>query len=599
MKIFNKFQYDVLSSAEFRLFSDGENYSLPQPESETGKSLLSIADIDLESEIPQLYASIYRRHFVDGNRTEYEKSYFKRRTMLKNLFFGELISDSGKYISKIIDLIWLIMEETTWVIPAHNHFPVKECKKNDSIGNEFCGNAEYLDLFSAETGAIIATVYYFFKNKIDEFAPVINERIMYELHRRIIIPYKTHRDFFWMSLDGQSSASNWTAWITSNVLTVTALVEEDTEMRKDILDKALECLDEFIDSYAEDGGCSEGPSYWKQACGSLFNSLEIIYDMTGGQADIFTHPLIYNMMDYIRKVHLSGFHYSNFADCRAELYKLGLPLAIRMGMRTKNNALYDFGLENTPEHITETDRYEILSELKNICMNIPEKKSKYVPDEFNVLENLQVAVQRSDNGFICAVKGGHNRELHNHNDVGNVIVMYNDDPLFIDIGVATYTKFSFGSARYTLFPMNSNWHNLPEVNGFTQQNGEEFRSDLFYAEKGKFVVEYESAYKKEANIIKAKREILFSENELCINETLDFKGENAIFRYYMRECPSVSDGLYTFSNGIKMTVPENCKITSIPIDDPIAISGWNTNTLYCLSIEVTPQNSHFTVKLSK
>ena len=34
-------------------------------------------------------------------------------------------------------------------------------------------------------------------------------------------------------------------WITSNVLTVTALVEDDMELRRGIVDKALECIDEF------------------------------------------------------------------------------------------------------------------------------------------------------------------------------------------------------------------------------------------------------------------------------------------------------------------------------------------------------------------
>ncbi|MBE7034111.1 MAG: hypothetical protein E7406_07800, partial [Ruminococcaceae bacterium] len=176
MKIFNGTEYDILPLADFKLFLDFENYFFPTPESVTGKALIKLADETLESEIPQLYASVYRRFFIDGNRTEYEDGYFERRSMLKNLIYGELVLRNGKYINKMVDLLWLIMEETTWIIPAHNHYPVKENKKNNTIGNEFCGDAQYIDLFSAETASVIAVAYYYFKDAFEEVAPIINDR---------------------------------------------------------------------------------------------------------------------------------------------------------------------------------------------------------------------------------------------------------------------------------------------------------------------------------------------------------------------------------------------------------------------------------------
>ena len=76
------------------------------------------------------------------------------------------------------------------------------------------------------------------------------------------------------------------------------------------------------------------------------------------------------------------------------------------------------------------------------------------------------------NGFFVATKGGYNNESHNHNDAGTFLLEYDD---FIDAGVGTYTRQTFSSERYSIWTMQSNYHNLPMVNGVPQQFGSEFR----------------------------------------------------------------------------------------------------------------------------
>ena len=39
-------------------------------------------------------------------------------------------------------------------------------------------------------------------------------------------------------------------------------------------------------------------------------------------------------------------------------------------------------------------------------------------------------------------------------------------PVIIDAGVGTYTRQTFSSERYTIWTMQSNYHNLPMINGF-------------------------------------------------------------------------------------------------------------------------------------
>ena len=104
---------------------------------------ISRADEALNEEIPQLPISMYLLYSQIGNRTIFQKSYFRRRTMLLTLLSGELAEGKkGKYLKKIMDVLWAILEETTWVVPALNYSP-----NNINAPYEF-DEVKRLDLFS-------------------------------------------------------------------------------------------------------------------------------------------------------------------------------------------------------------------------------------------------------------------------------------------------------------------------------------------------------------------------------------------------------------------------------------------------------------------
>jgi hypothetical protein len=82
----------------------------------------------------------------------------------------------------------------------------------------------------------------------------------------------------------------------------------------------------------------------------------------------------------------------------------------------------------------------------------------------------------SPSGYYLAVAGGDNGRSHGHNDVGNLIVYADGMPVLVDSGVEEYTSKTFGSGRYGIWTMQSEWHNLPVVNGLGQGNGPSFRA---------------------------------------------------------------------------------------------------------------------------
>ncbi|MFW6290465.1 MAG: heparinase II/III domain-containing protein, partial [Mariniphaga sp.] len=112
----------------------------------------------------------------------------------------------------------------------------------------------------------------------------------------------------------------------------------------------------------------------------------------------------------------------------------------------------------------------------------------------------------STEGFFFAAKGGHNAESHNHNDLGSCVMYFNGKPALIDIGRETYTAKTFSSRRYEIWTMQSQYHNLPKINGVDQKEGRNYvatNSD-FKADAGKavFSTDIVNAYPEEAGVKK-------------------------------------------------------------------------------------------------
>ena len=77
-----------------------------------------------------------------------------------------------------------------------------------------------------------------------------------------------------------------------------------------------------------------------------------------------------------------------------------------------------------------------------------------------------------------ALKGGHNGELHNHNDVGSYTVFLNGRTPLLDPGGEVYTARTFSSHRYDSKLLNSFGHPVPVVAGQLQRTGSEAKAEI-------------------------------------------------------------------------------------------------------------------------
>jgi hypothetical protein len=114
-------------------------------------------------------------------------------------------------------------------------------------------------------------------------------------------------------------------------------------------------------------------------------------------------------------------------------------------------------------------------------------------------------------GLYVAAWGGHNAQSHNHNDVGNVIVYADGQPVLIDVGAPEYTSKTFSPRRYEIWTMQSAWHTLPVVNGVDQRDGAAFRArDVAFTpgrDTVRFSLDLAPAYPVEAKLTRWRREV--------------------------------------------------------------------------------------------
>lgn len=402
-----------------------------------------------------------------GDRERHSKISFGKRNALIDLVLAESIEDKGRFTEAILNGVWSMCEESFWGVPAH-------------ISGTGLPNTEdhIVDLFSAETGAVLAFADYFVGEKLDKINKLVRKRIYYETNQRIFVPMLKNPDRYgWMSK--KNAVNNWNPWIMSNWMTATLLLEKDESRRAQSLHASMLGLDLYLNGLGEDGGCDEGPSYWFAAGACVFDCLEMLNDATKGKVDIYGEPLIQKMASYVYKTHISNDYFVNFADADPKLKPDGIML-YRFGQKINDPQLKQFGkwaVEKYPTAISNNG-FHRMRKIQNLLTvkNIEPTQNSYEPVKNAWFNDIQVLTTRADNGFYMATHGGHNAESHNHNDVGDFLLYANGEPVIIDAGRGNYTARTFSSKRYELWFTQSQYHNLPIINGLGQIAGRTYEA---------------------------------------------------------------------------------------------------------------------------
>jgi len=472
------------------------------------KRILQEAAEYADYSFPPIPATLYMDFCRTGNRTRFEDVYFTRRNVLNLLVLAECAEYKGRFIDRIIDGIFAICEESAWQLPAHNTY-VRDTPQSILPDT----SRPLLDLFACETACQLSVIEYLLKDKLDAISPEICRRIENELLTRIIVPYLTD-DFWWMGYNGQST-NNWTIWCTQNILISAFLGTQKKfpdETLRNIVNKAAYSIDRFLESYKNDGCCTEGAQYYRHAGLCLFNAMDLLSVVSYGvYGRLFTEQKIKNIAEFIVNVHISGDYYFNFADCAT---KSGLP-GVReflFGKACASHLLMELAAEGWKTTYnqggipyvcksTETlNLYYHLQELFTAKEMLEYSGDADVARKSAIISGATVSgtkaghavcnVSYPDTGlyisrcatYQLAVKAGDNDDSHNHNDVGSFILFKQGAPFIIDIGVETYSKKTFSPERYEIWTMQSLFHNVTNFahgkNEIQQLPGKEYKASV-------------------------------------------------------------------------------------------------------------------------
>lgn len=467
-------------------------------------SYIERAEKSMDYDWPAVKATDYLEIIRSGDRRQ--GAYAAPQNVLLALVMGELAEGEGRFIDQIVNGVWFYSEQTWWGWSAH----LTAQKAPHGLPD---ADEPVIDLGVGEITNILSWTWFLFKEEFDKIHPLIAKRLKNEIMKKSVIPYYERNDFWWQGLEGSRSVNNWNPWTNHNMLTAILILEDDQARKISGVEKVVRSLDQFINVYPDDGGCDEGPSYWGRAGASLYQCLDLLGRATGGKFDVYEQPLIRNMGSYIYKAYIEYPYFINFAD--ADATTGGRPQIIySYGKSIQDPVMQKFGafLAAKQEWGTRPPGGKIdeqimqLMHLKEIAT--AEAENALISDFW--LPDTEVAGARdkagTSEGFFFAAKGGHNAESHNHNDLGSCVMYYNGKPCLVDIGRETYTAKTFSSKRYEIWTMQSQYHNLPKINGVDQKEGRNFVAahSTFSADaqKAVFSTDIAKAYPETAGVAK-------------------------------------------------------------------------------------------------
>ena len=448
---------------------------------------LAAAARQLGKELPPWSDELYLDFSRTGQRPPGEKMMGSRHGPLRQMVWAECVENRGRFMPDLEKMLLGYVKEPTWTLPAH-----------DRNLSSFKGTAYTVDLASSAFAHELAQVLWLLGDKVSAGA---RAQVMAALEQRIFAPmrdsFRTGKGNGWLHAE-----MNWNPVCLDGVVG-TALAVLPTRAERGLFVAAGEHYSRFyLAGFTPDGYCGEGMGYWNYGMSHFVMLREHLWQATGGKVDLFADAKVRNAALYGINLEMVNGVYPAIADCRWGTTPSGeilsyMSRALGLGL-TRFEAAWD---PLAPRDLVSGPMHIFPNSLRSAP---PAVAAAAGPGLRHFFEQAGVLVCRTapdaTRPMGAVLKGGHNDEPHNHNDVGSFTLVLGRQALVADPGGPLfYNSRTFGPERYTAFKLFSSLgHDVPVVAGRAQIPGKTARAKIlgthFTEASDEFAMDIASAY---------------------------------------------------------------------------------------------------------
>lgn len=451
--------------------------------------ILTAADDAIGLPWPQPLLSSWAAYARTGDRAEYETSVFARDLRLRLAVLAAAIEPTDARLAEAADGLSLLCEQSTWCWPAHDDAFARGLRVPDV-------DRPFVDLGAGEEAALAGWSALILGDALEDAAPGLLARLRRETTQRVLEPFARRRDWAWEGTEDH--VHNWAPWIHGNLIPA-ALAFADGAARAEVLDLCVDGLDRYLAQLPVDGAIDEGFAYWWQGAARAFDALALVDALTAGRvSEAVDGGALAGLRELARFPERMQFGEGwtvSFSDAEARL-DAGTPwhALFRAARLCRLPETAAFAARRREDGVLCGTRADVSAGLGRMTAELLDRSWQRavggpapLPSSVE-LPSIGFGLRReragSPSGLAVAVKGGHNAENHNHNDLGSFAVAVDGVPLLADFGRATYTAQTFSAARYDLWYVTSGWHSTPVPFGREQLPGDEWRAPVHVLDDG-------------------------------------------------------------------------------------------------------------------
>lgn len=438
---------------------------LPKPDAKALKGALA-------SPLPDCSDACSKRSWETDNGRSFQSNYMRRHRNLRTCAAAVAANGDPAALAKATEILEALLAENHWSL----------------FGRQF-PEGTWLDLGSSELIRIVVESLVQMKGRLD---PELDRRVRADLERRAFALYRNIRS----KTDANAellkrnwwfyAVNNWSAFCHGHLMPAVLATVEDRRDRAAFIEAAERAMSAYLSGFGSDGYCSEGLGYWNYGMGPYLGLIEAVRAATGGAVDLARDPRARKAMSFGYAFRLDRTHGPSFADG---------------GGGEPSPSVLARGARIWPEFAPRIEG------------ELP--KRDYFPAS-------QVYIGRGRRMAI-GLKGGHNGELHNHNDVGSWTLVADGVEIAGEPGPENYTTNTFSARRYESKIINSFGHPVPVVGGRLQATGRTYgaKTERAAFTDGKDVVAFDvtGAYPGEKDFSLVRRlEFDFVRDRLTIGD---------------------------------------------------------------------------------